>query len=214
MFKEILLAAITAIGLLSISAHAEMKYNRVGAWQVGVGTNNQGYAMCSAGIMGSQRSFWMKAQSDTAGVLFLHITKQGWQIPAGQRNEVQLQVDNAPPMALHGFGLANVVGEGWDGFEVDISTTDVWSVTGKGMIRELVNLLESGQQVKFFFPAGNEAPWIGTLDGSAAALSQMTGCLSMLFQAPSPAPTQPFSAPTTQPFSPPATQPSRSNKQL
>jgi hypothetical protein len=213
MFKKTKLAAIAAIGLLSSSVHAEMKYDRIGDWEVGAGTNKEGYAMCSAGINGSQRSFWMKAQSNSKGVLFLHIFKQGWQIPAGQRIEIQLQVDNASPMMLHGFGLKKVVEQGWDGFEVDISTNDIWSVTGKNMIAELVDLLATGQQVKFYFPGGNEAPWIGALKGSAAALNQMTGCLSMLDKAPAPAPTQPYSAPTTQPFSP-ATQPFKSKNEL
>jgi len=44
MVKKTLLAAIAAIGVASGSVNAEMKSNQVGDWQVGAGTNKEGYA--------------------------------------------------------------------------------------------------------------------------------------------------------------------------
>jgi hypothetical protein len=210
MFKQSLIAVATVAAMLS-SAQAEMKYSRSGDWQIAMGLNDGGVPMCAVGIGGGDKSFWLKAQSGD-NVLFVHIGKAGWQIPVGQRINISVQVDNAPLMWLAGVGIdgKGTYPAGWSVFQVAIGTTDVWSVTNKPMISELVDLLANGRKMRINFLDGNEVPWVGPLNGSAQALNTMVSCVDLVAQVPRPAaPTQPFTAAPTQPFSasPTTTQP-------
>jgi hypothetical protein len=131
--------------------------------------------------------------------LVIHIVRVGWQVPYGQPVPVQIQIDQATAM--------NVVARsgqegGGDLLEFAIKDTDVWPVTGKPAVGELVALLSSGRQITISFPDGSEPPWVGHLAGSTAALRSLDACVITMNAASKGAPRTAQAPGTTQPFAP------------
>lgn len=191
MFKTLTAAAalLTTIG----SAHAHMQTTgQFGQWRTAAGTNDQGIAMCSAGLFGTDRAFVVKAQAN-ASALGMHIYKRGWRIPVNQPVTVNLQIDNGPVFSLEGYGhdASNVPGFG--AVEIDVPT-------------EITDILMNGLQMRMSFPNGSEQSWQGSLTGAAAALNKMDECMKISWPHSQPAPTQPYSS---QPFGNPAPAPTQ-----
>jgi hypothetical protein len=201
------IAAATLLATTALSAYAMPKQTGTyGNWMTFAGTSNDDKAwMCGAGIQTKERSLYINYQWKPTGDLTgnQHY-KTGWNIPAGTKVQITMQVDQAPPMKLIAFGHHNDV-TGTDFLQASIAGDDVWDQTGKPMIGEILSLIGDGTTVRFFFPDGNEAPWEGSLNGSRAAMLKTSQCVSELAAAvgaaAKPAPTQPFAktAPT-QPF--------------
>jgi hypothetical protein len=198
-----LLLATGVAAALAAPANAEVSGTGVfGYWTTFAGVANDGKPVCG------MRTDW-SVGGQTTGRLMLkyfgqpeivvHIARVGWQVPYGQPVPVQIQIDQAPAM--------NVVARsgqegGGDLLEFTIKETDVWPVTGKPAVGELVALLSSGRQITISFPDGNEPPWVGQLAGSTAALHSFVACGTTMDAARKGAPGPARAPGTTQPFTP------------
>jgi hypothetical protein len=207
MFKT--LTAAVALLACASTAHAGLqKVGQFGDWQTFAGISNDNTtAMCVAGLTGPSRSLYVNYQQDK-DIAAVQLYKEGWKIPQGTKIEIVLQVDQAPPMRLIAIGGHNST-TGQDFLQAPIGASDIWEATGKPMITELMSMIGDGNTVRFYFPSGNEKPWEGSLNGSRAAMVNLSQCVTYVASAKSkPAPTQPFgAAPSTQPFTPAARSP-------
>jgi hypothetical protein len=198
------LTAAAALLAFAGTAEAEMRFTgQFGSWSTGTGTNDHGQRMCSAQLIGADRSIYVKYQANSSS-LFLHLFKTGWNIPDGQPVTVVVQVDHAPTMMLSGIGMHHTQHES-DGINIVVPNT-AWAASGKPMDVELLGLIRDGLKIQFYFPDGNEESWDGQLTGSTNAVMSLAQCITALDGSlsppapPSVAPTQPFAAPQTQPF--------------
>jgi hypothetical protein len=196
--------AMAAVALLAVAAPAAAQMRitgRYGDWTSSEGFGSYGSPMCSAGLVGAERSFFMKSDGHD---LILHVFKDGWEVPDDQPVELALQVDNAPPVHLWGFGL----GKSLSGIEVLIHPEAIWEHSGRTTISELPKLLQNGLRFRLSFPDGDEPSWEGSLAGSGKALTAMMDCSRRLaarrtqpFGAKKQAPVQALGpAPSPQPF--------------
>jgi hypothetical protein len=184
--KKVLIVAAIAFCAAASAAEADMRVTGTyGAWRSEEGSDDGNNPMCNAELLGGDRGLFVKAYHD---VFFVHVYKDGWQIPADQRVEVALQVDDAPPMNFDGSGGSTTS----TSFMIVINPDDIWKKTGQKTITELVNLLKNGRGLRLIFPDGNEPPWEGSLAGSGRALTAMMDCQRRLVVAARA--TEPFGA--------------------
>jgi hypothetical protein len=196
--KPFLVGAFALLtGPLTASA-AVQTTGHYGAWDTFEGVAGDGRYVCGAGISDTDRSFSVLYQGDT---LYIHLTKDSWDIPKGTPIKIIYQVDKADSYSLDGHGYPSDDGHGSViEFNFDWTATD--PDTGERYVVTFVDLLQSGLEVKFWFPNGNEDPWSGSLVGSRDALNKFAECAEALDarKNPSSGTTQPFSKGATQPF--------------
>jgi hypothetical protein len=166
-----------------------------GAWSAFEVLALSGRLMCGSQLSGRDRVLLLKYEAGT-DVLTIHLVKNGWTIPKGERIQIFMQVDRTSPMSLSGYGGGQLpVYSDWGIIEITIGLNDVWSVTGKDQISEVINLLSSGNVVYFTFPGGDEPQWEASLLGSRQALEAQGRCIANLTRS-----TQPHAGRRTQPF--------------
>jgi hypothetical protein len=189
MSKAAYRTTVTAVALFAAVSSAEAAMRTTGtygAWTASEGLSAEGTPMCNAGLLGADRTFYVKAFSDH---FQLQTFKDGWNIPVNQLIDVTLQVDSAPPMDFVGYGMEVPHDATFGGFFIGILPDDVWAHTGRKTITELTNLLKNGHKFRLTFPDGDERPWEGSLAGSTKALNTMMDCARRLIATQ---PTQPF----------------------
>jgi hypothetical protein len=186
--------AFAASTLLSSVAMAEA-IGQWGTWSAFEVLALSGRMMCGSQLSGRDRVLLLKYEAGT-DVLTIHLVKNGWTIPKGQKMKIIMQVDVAPPMSLYGYGGGQLpVYSSWGIVEITLGLNDIWSVTGKPQISEVINLLSSGKVVDFTFPDGDEPQWEGSLSGSRQALDAQGRCIANLTRS-----TQPYAGRPTRPF--------------
>lgn len=192
MCQTMLKTTIAAVAVFAAVSSAEAYFRVTGTygdWRTSEGHGNDGNLMCVASLIGVDRNLFIKTQGRN---LFLHVFKDGWQIPQDQTVNVTLQVDDAPPMGFVGFGVPRIRGDSWGGFNISIKPSDVAPNTGRKMISGFIDLLKNGQKLRLSFRDGDEQPWEVSLDGAASAVTELMNCEGRLAAAPRP--TQPFGA--------------------
>jgi hypothetical protein len=205
--KHVLAAIAFAISTLLSSVAMAKAMGQWGTWSAFEVLALSGRLMCGSQLSGRDRVLLLKYEAGT-DVLTIHLVKNGWTIPRGQKMKIIMQVDRAPPMSLSGYGGGQLpVYSDWGIVEITLGLDDIWSVTEKPQISEVINLLSSGKLVHFTFPDGDEPQWEGSLLGSRQALDAQARCIANLTRS-----TQPFADRPTQPFgahrvSPPNYQP-------
>jgi hypothetical protein len=202
---KVMTLATTALLATAAPAAAQMRTTATyGAWSTAEGVSTGGEPMCSASLLGADRSLFVKTGGE---LVYFHVFKDGWRIPVDQRVDVVMQVDNAPPISLIGYGLPEYGPNVPGGFDIEIHPDDIWEHSGRTLISEVVDLLKNGRNLRLSFPDGDEPPWEGSLSGSARALTAMISCRNRLLarltqpfgtkkvapaSALGPAPAQPF----------------------
>jgi hypothetical protein len=168
--------AFSAIALIAMAAPAAAQMRitgNFGDWFSSEGFGSLGSSMCSAGIAGADRSFFIK---DNGHDFMVHVFKDGWDVPGDQPVEIVLQIDAAAPVHLWGFGTDGTHG----GVEVVLHPEAIWEHSGRPTIVELPKLLQNGRTFRLSFPDGDEPPWEGSLSGSGKALTEMMACRQRL----------------------------------
>jgi hypothetical protein len=206
MFKSLAGAAIALLVNLPSVAQADTHLtSKTGAWETydGTGSDNN-IPLCVAKLSGQDRAFMVKYQGD---MIFLQISKNGWNIPNNTPVDVNIEIDNAPGYTLHAVGYTENMPNGpFSAVQFDFGWDQVNPASGETYVKEFTNLLTAGLTLKISFPNGNEPGWSGSLKGSAASFGVFIDCASKIYQANHPAVTQPFTPSTTPPV---ATQPFR-----
>jgi hypothetical protein len=157
-----------------------------GSWDAYTGLASDGKALCGISEWGRDgRSIHVKyfAGND---FLVLQIFKNGWSIPSGTSVPARLQFDGFEPWNVPATGYGNMV-------EARIPASQV---------RQFSVEFRAATQLRLYFLAGTEGPWVGDLSGSGAAMKVLGSCISALYGRQPPRASQPFNAgPSTQPFS-------------
>jgi hypothetical protein len=182
--------AIAAIALLGFTSFAHAgTYARHGEWSNYAVYDLSGTAVCGAQINGDAgREFHVKAG---ANQIYLQLHKTSWHFADNTPVTLHVQVDNAPELELTATGINNGT-RSYINFAFDPNGVD--STNGSNFMLEFLNLLTTGNRIKFWFPDGNEDGWNGSLSGSDASMADLTNCIkTRLISASQPTaqPTQP-----------------------
>jgi hypothetical protein len=212
--KTTLAAGIAAISLLAFQpakASTLVAQHQHGAWSTSgyVGGPGEAAALCTAAVMGSDKMIAFKYQPGYANNgFFLHLWKLSWNVPPGTVVDVTMQVDSAPPMAFR-MTAAHPPKTGGTVLEYDFDdTTPDPNNPGSTIGKSFIDLIATGLNVNFYFPDGTETPWIGRLNGSAAAIGDLAACAKGI-EAATTSPSQPYGGQaTTSPSQPYGGQPS------
>ena len=140
--------AMAAVALLAVAAPAAAQMRITGSygdWSASEGFGSYGSPMCRAGIVGADRSLFIK---DNGHDFLIHVFKDGWDVPADQPVEIALQVDDAAPVHLWGFGIGGNLG----GVEVVVHPEAIWEHSGRPTIVELPKLPAERPQVSAVLP--------------------------------------------------------------
>lgn len=188
-----------AAALLASGSAAQAKMDvigQVGAWRVSAGTNNEGNPMCSMSTFGDNgRSAYIKWQSNSSTSLFVHLYKNGWNIPPGIEMPLTVQFDSAMTFT----GIAKKLTVRTNAIEAAIR-----SGVGARGVDEAVSFLKhfvSSSAMSFKFPGGSEPDWHAPMAGSKPIGRRFTKCIVDFDRARKGGSTQPFgNNGTTQPF--------------
>jgi len=184
--------ALTAVLVASVSsAHAEMKaFARAGAWSAYAGTaTDSSKPMCR-----------MTSSSDIRGVhvkwmiglgLFIHVTKDNWNVPTGVEMPLTIRFDQEAPFkgaakrhVSHPRLIELKIKEGADA-------------------RRFMDQFETSDMLHVLFPGGSERDWVLRMDGSDTIAQKFTQCVVALNKKyGGRRPTQPFDSHSfdSQPF--------------
>ena len=185
----------TALAAITVAAPARADttiYYHAGNWDAFEATGADGQFTCGIGShnVGDGSSLSLRFQPGSGNMEFI-ASKPGWQIPAGTKLPVVMQIGLGQPWTEHAAGNGDRV---------------QWSLDSNAM-QTFDAQFRGASSMTVTFPAGTERPWVMGLSGSAAISNAMGRCITDLRQraaAPAPAPQS-----TTQPFAPPAS-PARS----
>lgn len=182
--------------LCGTAAHADFRtYYHVGGWDAFSGQDQDGKMVCGVGITYpvDHRTVSMRFVIGGENVLF-EVKKPSWNIPAGTRLPVVVQVGLNVPWTEQAEGNGQTIS-----WTIDRVTMQAFDQQFRG-----------ANSMTLSFPTGNEPPWTTSLTGSMAISNAFGRCVTDLTaqqggsqpaSAP-PAPTQPFGQAPTQPFTP------------
>lgn len=179
----------------TMAAHAEVRpLFASGLWSAYGGQADDQRPVCGIATNGAEGRRVAIEQSAGETGLEILLEKPSWAIPDNTPIEVMLQIDGNAALPIRATGSAT---------RVMIRMPFENSVP-------FMRGLRHGQQIRVYFPNGNETVWTGGLRGSSAVIDAFNDCRANLMPA---VPTQPFrgesgpgpSAPT-QPFGTPAPQ--------
>jgi hypothetical protein len=179
---------IVALAAITLTAPARADttiYYHAGNWDAFEATAANGQPLCGIGSHNTANgaTLSLRSQPGIGDVLFI-ASKTGWQIPAGTKLPVVMQIGLNQPWTEQATGNGDSV---------------QWVVDGNAM--QAFNAQFSGaSSMTVTFPSGSEPPWVMGLAGSSAITTAMARCVADVQQraaAPAPAPqgtTQPFAA--------------------
>jgi len=180
---KIIKYVIAIIILLSSGsvAHAVMNKTGVfGVWSIWTGLSKENTPMCLATIENATSEFDIKYTVN--GGLFIQLHKTGWNIPTNTNISMTMQIDHAPSLKLR-----TNAGNDADTLEFVWNMTEINPNTSKLYWEEFLEGITHGSQIKMAFPDGNETMWVGSLNGSTAAMNSFNLCVLHISSA-----TQPF----------------------
>ncbi len=185
------LLAFALAACLAAPALAEVNiYYHVGAWDAFDGQGDDGQPVCGIGTRtpADGRAFSLRFQIGGDTVTFTAV-KPGWNIPEGTQIPVVMQIGLAQPWSQRASGNGNRV---------------QWTVD-RAEMQAFDAQFRQASSMTVTFPAGDERPWVLSLEGSTVASNAMGHCVSDLTRRAAAA--QPATAPapaeqsSTQPFS-------------
>ena len=208
--RQTMLAIALAASLALPARAAVTVYYHVGAWDAFDGQGDGGQPVCGIGSLNPAdgQAFSLRFQIGGDEVTFAAV-KPGWNIPAGTRIPVVMQVGLEPPWSQQAVGSGN---------RVQWTVDRAGAATFDAQFRRATSMTVT-------FPSGTEQPWVISLSGSTAASNAMGRCVTDLTQRaaatpPAAAPesaeqsaTQPFAAAPVAPGNPAPAQPATSDQQ-
>lgn len=183
-----LIPALCAAALAAPAQADTTIYYHAGNWDAFEATGPDGQPVCGIGShnINDGSILSLRYQLGTGDVVFI-VSKPGWQIPAGTRLPVVMQVGLSPPWTEQATGSGD---------------SAQWTIDGNAM-QTFDAQFRGASSMTLTFPSGTEPPWVLGLSGSAAIDNAMGRCINDLRQRPAaPAAAAPQS--TTQPFAQPA----------
>jgi hypothetical protein len=184
-----------ALLLAASSAHAEMKpYAQAGAWTASAGTNSDGKPMCMMAATNDIRA--VRVKWALAPGLFVHFTKDNWNVPAGSEMPIAIRLDDRETFkgtARRSEKLrANMI---------------EYHIKDAAEAMRFIDRFSAADTMRIAF-SGNERDWTFRLDGSDTIAEKFSECIAALKKKQGPV-TQPFDpdAKPPQPFDPDAKPP-------
>jgi hypothetical protein len=181
-------SVLVALAVIASTAAARADttiYYHAGNWDAFEATAPNGQPLCGIGShnVADGSTLSLRSQPGTGDVLFI-TSKPGWQIPAGTKLPVVMQIGLAQPWTEQATGSGDSV---------------QWTLDGNTM-QTFYAQFSGASSMTVTFPSGTEPPWVMGLAGSSAITNAMARCVADVQQraaAPTPAPqtaTQPFAA--------------------
>ncbi|HEY1935943.1 MAG TPA: hypothetical protein VGG99_28385 [Acetobacteraceae bacterium] len=183
-FGPVLVALAAIAGIAPARADTTIYYH-AGNWDAFEATGPSGQTLCGIGShnVNDGSTLSLRSQPGTGDVLFI-ASKAGWQIPAGTKLPVVMQIGLSQPWTEQAAGNGDSV---------------QWTVDGNDM-QAFDAQFSGASSMTVTFPSGSEPAWVMGLAGSSAVSTAMARCVADVQQraaAPGPAPqgtTQPFAA--------------------
>lgn len=190
------LAALAAALLYPLAAAAQgsnTTLSRAGGWTAYAATSNDGLRLCGMEARGEAegRQLHIKYFQNSPRLSF-QAMRTSWNVPQGARMPVNFQIDENRPW--------NASASGSPGTPTTGGIVE-WTIEGDS-ISAFERQFRAGRKLRVSFPGGSEAPWIVSLIGTNAMVSQFVGCMRSINAGSgggggppptaNPGPTQPF----------------------
>jgi hypothetical protein len=194
--KSLLLIA-ALLGSVSSAAADIRFYASSGAWRAFAGTGAKGTPMCGMTVIGDagKRLVMVKWQLGKRAI-FVQLTKESWNIPAGIEMPIEVRFDSGGPFT----GTAESLSDNRQMIEVSIANDD-----GDGSSNNLKSFMAqfmAAQKMIFSFPGGTEGDWFASMEGSRTIGAKFIECTNVYEKRYGGNTTQPYGGGnTTQPYS-------------